>query len=106
MKPYVDMNTKLREEAKNEFDKDFLKIMNNGVFGKSMENVRNYRDIKLVTKDKTRKQLVSEPNYHTSKCFSKHFMVIEVKKTNVKLSKLIYLGMSILDISKTLMHQF
>ena len=64
------MNTKLRTEAKNDFDKDFLKIMNNSVFGKTMENVRKHRDIKLVTNDKRRNQLVSEPNYHTTKWFS------------------------------------
>ena len=70
LKPYIEMNTKLRTEAKNDFDKDFLKIMNNSVFGKTMENVRKHRDIKLVTTDKRRNQLVSERNYHTPKCFS------------------------------------
>ena len=70
MKPYIDTNTKLRKEAKNDFEKDFLKLMKNSVFGKAMENVRNYRDIKLVTTDKRRNQLASEPNYHASKKFS------------------------------------
>ena len=64
------MNTKLRKEAKNEFEKDFFKLMNNAVFGKTMEDVRNYRDIKLVATNKRRNQLVLEPNYHTSKYFS------------------------------------
>ena len=61
------MNTKLRTEARNDFEKDFFKLMNNSVFGKTMENVRKFRDIKLVTTDKTRNQLVPEPNYHTTK---------------------------------------
>ena len=106
LKPYIDMNTKLRKEAKNDFEKDFFKLMNNSVFGKTMENVRNHRDIKLVTSDKRRKRLVSEPNYHSHKKFSEHLMAIEMKKTRVKMTKPIYLGMSILDISKILMYEF
>ena len=69
LKPYIEMNTKLRKEAKNEFEKDFFRLMNNAVFGKTMENVRNFRDIKLVITDKKRSQLVSEPNYHATKSF-------------------------------------
>ena len=80
--------------------------MNNDVFGKTMENVRKYRDIKLVTTNKRRNQIVSEPNYHTTKHFSDNLMAIERKKTRVKMNKPIYLGMSILDISKTLMYEF
>ena len=80
--------------------------MNNPVFGKTMENVRSHRDIKLVTSDKRRKRLVSEPNCHLYKKFSDHLMAIEMKKTRVKMTKPLYLGMSILDISKILMYEF
>ena len=100
------MNIKLRTEAKNDFEKDFFKLMNNAVFRKTMENVRKHRDIKLVTTDKRRNQLVSEPNYHTTKYFSENLLAIEMKKTKVKMNKPVYLGMSILDISKTLMYEF
>ena len=78
--------------------------MNNAVFGKTMENIRKHRDIKLVTTDKRRNQLASEPNYHTTKYFSENLIAIETEKTKVKMNKPIYLGMSILDISKTLMY--
>ena len=70
------MNTKLRKEAKSEFEKDFFKLMNNSVFGKTMENVRKHRDIKLVTTEKRRIKLVSEPNYHTTKQFLENFLTI------------------------------
>ena len=100
------MNTELRKNAKNEFEKNFFKLMNNSVFGKTMENVRNHRDIKLVTSNKRRKRLDSEPNYHSCKKFSDHLMAIEMKNTRVKMTKPLYLGMSILDISKILMHEF
>ena len=100
------MNTKLRKEAINEFEKDFFKLMNNSVFGKTMENVRKHRDIKLVTAEEKRIKLVSEPNYHATKHFSKNLLAIEMKKTKAKMNKPVYLGMSILDISKTLMYEF
>ena len=75
-------------------------------FGRTMENVRKHRDIKLVKTDKRRNQLSSEPNYHRTKYFSENLTAVEMKKTKVKMNKLIYLGMSILDISKTLMYEF
>ena len=106
LKPYIDMNTKLGTEAKNDLEKDFFKLMNNAVLGKIMENIRNHRDVKLVTTDKRRNQLASEPNYHTTKYFSENLIAIETEKTKVKMNKPIYLGMSILDISKTLMYEF
>ena len=106
LKPYIDMNTKLRKEAKNDFENFFFKLMNNSVFGKAMENVRKHRDIKLVTTDEKRNKLVSEQNYHATKCFSENLLAIEMKKIKVKMNKPIYLGMSILDISKTLMYKF
>ena len=80
--------------------------MNNSGFGKTMENVRKHRDIRLVTTDEKRNKLVSEPNYHTTKRFSENLLAIEMKKTKVKMNKPVYLGMSILDISKTLMYKF
>ena len=82
------------------------KILNYSVFGKTMENVRNHRDIKLVTADKRRNQLVSEPNYHTTKYFSENLLAIKMKKIKVKMNKPLYLGLSILEISKTLMYEF
>ena len=100
------MNTELRKLAKNDFEKDLYKLMNNPVFGKTMENIRKHKDIKLVTTDKTRSKLVSEPNYHTMNCISENLSIIEMKKTKVKVNKPIYLGLSILDISKILMYEF
>ena len=106
LKPYIDMNTELRKAAKNDFEKDLFKLMNNSVFGKTMENIRKHRDIKLVTTDKKRSKLVSEPNYHTINLISEDLSIIEMKKTKVKMNKPIYLGLTILEISKTLMHEF
>ena len=106
LKPYIDMNTELRKLAKNDFEKDLFKLMNNSVFGKTMENIRKHKDIKLVTTDKKRSKLVSEPNYHTINLISEDLSIIEMKKTKVKMNKPIYLGLSILEISKTLMYQF
>ena len=80
------MNTELRKQAKNDFEKDFFKLMNNSVFGKTMENVRKHRDIKLLTTDKRRNQLVSKPNYHTA---------IEMKNIKLKMNKSVYLRLSI-----------
>ena len=80
--------------------------MNNAVFGKTMENVRKHRDIKLVRTHKRRNQLVSEPNYHTTKWLSENLLAIDMRKTKVKMNKPVYLGMSILDLGKTLMYEF
>ena len=100
------MNTELRKLARNDFEKDLFKLMNNSVFGKTMGNIRKHRDIKLVTTDKKRSKLVSEPNYHTINLISEDLSIIEMKKTKVKINKPIYLGLSILEISKILMYEF
>ena len=100
------MNTDLRKKAKNDFETDFLKLINNAVFGKTMENVRKHRDIKLVTTERRRNYLVSEPNYHTTKFFTENLLVTEMKKTQLVMNKPVYLGLSVLELSKILMYEF
>ena len=106
LKKYIDMNTELRKKASNDFEKDFFKLMNNAVFGKKMENMRKHRDIKLVKTDHKRNKLISEPSYHTMKLISENLSIIEMKKVKVKMNKPIYLGLSILEISKIIMYEF
>ena len=106
LKPYIDMNTELRKNAKNDFEKDFFKLMNNSIFRNTMGNVRNHRDIKVITSNKRRSILASEPNFHSTKYISKDLLIMEMKKVEVKMNKPIYLGQAILDISKTLMYEF
>ena len=84
LKPYIDMNTEFRKVASNDFEKDFYKLMNNAVFGKTMENTRKHRNIKLITTDKKRNKLVSEANYHTMNYISKDLSIIEMKKNKNK----------------------
>ena len=105
-KPYIDVNTELRKQAKNDFKKDFYKLMNNSVFGQTFMNVRKQRDIKLITTDKRRNQLVSELHYHTTKWFSENLSAIEMKKAEIKMNKAVHLGFSVLEISKTLIYGF
>ena len=93
LKPYIDMNTELRKLAKDDFEKDLFKLMNNAVFAKTMENIRKHRDIKLVTTDKKINK-------------SEDLSTIEMNKTKVKMNKPIYLGLSILDISNILMYDY
>ena len=106
LKEYIDVNTELRKKATNDFEKDFFKLMNNAVFGKTMENVRKHRDIMLVKSNKKRNKLVSEPNFHTMKLIDNNLAIIEMRKVKVKMNKPIYLGLLILDISKINMYEF
>ena len=99
------MNTQLRMKAKNDFENDFFKLMNNSVFGKTMKNVRNHRDITVVTTNKWRSILALEPSYHSTKFISKDLLIMEMKMTEVVMNKAIYLVQAILDISKTLMYE-
>ena len=107
MKPYIEMNTNLRTEARNNFEKDFYKLMNNSVFGKTMENIRNRVNVKLVnTKERLRK-LVAKPNLRSPpKIFSENLVSVHLKKTSLLMNKPVYLGMCILDLSKTIMYDF
>ena len=99
-------NTKHRTNAKNEFEKDLFKLMNNSVFGKTMENIRELKDIKLVNSIKDLNKYVREPNMKNIKYFSDSLLAIEMRKTEITMNKPVYIGQAILDISKTLMYEF
>ena len=90
------MNTDVGKKEKNDFAKEFFKLMNNAVFGETMENVRKHRDIKLSTTERRRNYLVSEPNYHTTKFFTENLLKIEMKKAQILMNKPVNLGFSIL----------
>ena len=106
VRKYIYLNTKLRTEAKNNFEKDFFKLMNNSVFGKTMENIDNRVDIRLICDEKKTIKHIAKPNYDCLTIFDKNLIAIHMKKTKVYYNKPIYLGMSILDLSKNLMYDF
>ena len=107
LKPYIDKNTKLRSQAKNNFEKDFFKLMNNSVFGKTMENIRNRVNVKLVTSKEQLRKLVAKPNFKGPPItFSENLVSVHMKKTSLTMNKPVYLGMCILDLSKTIMYDF
>ncbi len=106
MRSYIDLNTNMRTKGTTDFEKDFYKLMNNSVFGKTMENVRNRVNVKLVIDEGSLNKLVKKPNFEKVTEFDENLVAVHMKKTVVKLSKPIYLGMSILDLSKTLMYKF
>ena len=100
------LNTKLRTLANNDFEKYFFKLMNNSVFGKTMENLRNRVDVKLVSTKKMAMKLIAKSNYKSHTIFSEDLVAIHMEKTSQVFNKPIYLGMTILDLSKTLMYNF
>ena len=106
MKPYIEMNTNLRTKAKNNFEKDFYKLMNNSVFGKTMENIRNRVNVKLVNTEEKLRKLTAKPNFRSRKIFSENLISVHMKKTSLTMNKPVYLGMCILDLSKTIMYDF
>ena len=106
MKEYIDFNTRLRTEAKNDFEKDFFKLMNNAVFGKTMENIRKHRDIKLVNNGEAYLRAVMKPNFKSGTLFGPNLMGCEMGKIKVVMNKPVYLGQAILDLSKIVMYEF
>ena len=106
LKSYIDKNTKLRAQAKNNFDKDFFKLMNNSVFGKTIENIRNRVNIKLVNTGEQFKKLAAKPNYESRKILKDNLVSVHMKKTSLTMNKPVYLGMCILDLSKIIMFDF
>ena len=106
LKQYIDYNTEKRKNAKNDFEKDFFKLMNNSVFGKTMENIRKRVDVRLVTDEKKLLKLTSKPTYVSSKIFNENLVAVHKIKETLKLNRPAYVGMCILDLSKTLMYDF
>ena len=106
MKEYIDFNTRLRTAAKNDFEKDFYKLMNNSVFRKTMENIRKHRNIKLVNNREAYLKAVMKPNVKSGVLFGEKRMGCEMGKIKVVMNKLVYLGQVILDLSKINMYEF
>ena len=106
MKGYIDFNTQLRTKATNDFEKNFYKLMNNSVFGKTMENIRNHRNIKLVTNKEAYLRTVIKPNFKSGTLFGGSLMGREIGKVKVVMNKPVYLGQEILDISKIIVYEF
>ena len=107
MKPYIDFNTQLRTtKATNDFEKDFVKLMNNSVFGKMMENIRKHRNIRLVTSRESYNRILMHPNFKSGVLFGENLMGCEMGKIKVVMNKLVYLGQVILDLSKIVMYEF
>ena len=106
LKTYIDFNTQLRMAATNDFEKDFFKLMNNSVFGKTMENIRKHRNIKLVTTGEKYLCTVMKPNFKSGVLFGENLMGCEMGKIKVVMNKLVYLGQTILDLSKIIMYEF
>ena len=106
MKEYIDFNTKLRTAVKNDFEKDFYKLMNNSVFGKTMENIWKHRNVKLVTNREAYLKAVMKPNFKSDTLFGENLMGCEMGKIKVVMNKPVYLGQAILDLSKIVMYEF
>ena len=106
LKQYIDFNTQKRTHAKNSFEKDFFKLMNNSVFGKTMENIRKRVDVRLVTSKEKLLKLASKPTYMSSKIFNENLVAVHKIKETLTLNRPAYVGMCILDLSKTLMYDF
>ena len=106
LKQYIDFNTEKRKNAKNDFEKDFFKLMNNSVFGKTMENIRKRVDVRLVTDENKLLKLASKPTYVSSKIFNENLVAVHKIKETLTLNRPAYVGMCILDLSKTLMYDF
>ena len=106
LKQYIDFNTEKRKHSKNSFEKDFFKLMNNSVFGKTMENLRKWVDVRLVTNEKKLDKLTSKPTYVSSKIFNENLMAVHKVKETLTLNRPAYVGMCILDLSKMLMYDF
>ena len=106
LKEYISFNTIKRTQAKNSFEKDFFKLMNNSVFGKTMENIRKRVDVRLITDEKKLLKMVSKPTYISSKIFNENLVALHKIKETLTLNRPAYIGMCILDLSKTLMYNF
>ena len=106
LKQYISFNTQKRTQAKNSFEKDFFKLMNNSVFGKTMENVRKRVDVRLITDEKKLLKMASKPTYVSSKIFNEKLVAVHKIKETLTLNRPAYVGMCILDLSKTLMYDF